>query len=218
MNIFKKYDSPDHSEKKCLCESKNHLCIDRHQTSRIVALLLIIACFIFVAGYFWGQRTAIDQLLNTVERDSFADQIHYSMCSIYDQKDEENGDQEPTNNEDDSEQSENEGNEPEVTIEVVADAKKTEKTEIKQINESKKYVAQLAGFGSEKNAQQLVQRLHIKGITVSLKKRQSKTARGKVVPWYQVTTQEYADSNELDDVVKKIKRHEKLHDIKIVEC
>lgn len=216
MNLFDNKNT-EHSghEKKCAC-GKNGVCLNKNQTSRIVALLLIIACFIFITGYFWGQRTAINQLLNSVERDSFADQIHYSMCAMYDQKDDENNESDASTNDEENDQSEqhddNESVAESTPIASVATSQAISKT-----GTHKKYVAQLAGFGTEKHAKQLMQRLDRKGIKVELRKRNSRTARGKNMPWYQVVTPQYADRSELNKVVGSIKRLERLHDIQVVE-
>lgn len=217
MNIFDHKDSD-----KYTCTQKKGLCLDKHQTSRVVALLLIIACFIFVAGYFWGQRTAIDQLLNSVERDSFADQIQYSMCSMYDQKDDESSEPDAVSGDDETEQGDSQRDGETITDLASNTAPSTYAAEAEKISDSqqknnKKYYAQLAGFGTERQAKVLVTRLEQKGIHVELKKRQSRTARGKMVPWYQVVTAQYASRSALDGAISSINKYEKLHGIHVVE-
>ena len=44
----------------------------------------------------------------------------------------------------------------------------------------------------------------------------SKTARGKVVPWYQVITEDFNDKEKLEITVARLKKEEKLHDVRIV--
>jgi hypothetical protein len=228
MNFFKQ-KSDEHSnntqESKCLCHGKQGIFFDKRQTSRIVALLLLIAVFVFVGGYFWGQRVAIDQLLNTIERDSFADQIYYSMNSLYDQKDGESGDGDSGEDEAESQNESGDEGVVESTVKkssgapvqsVPAEQKKNELSSATQKHE-KKYYAQLAGFGAQKSAQQLVNQLARRGITVKILKKQSKTARGKVVVWYQVVTKDFSDPQELNALLATIKKHEKLHDMRVVQ-
>jgi septal ring-binding cell division protein DamX len=212
MNIF------DHKDKDAC---KKGLCLDKHQSSRLVALLLLIACFVFVAGYFWGQKTAIDQLLNSVERDSFADQIQYSMCSMYDQKDDESSEPDAVSGDEETEQGDaqiaSQQERQESASEITPSTYAAAAAKPAQKDGHKKWCAQLAGFGAEKQARNLIVRLERKGINVELRTRHSRTARGKMIPWYQVVTRQYDSRQALDEVVTKISKYEKIRGIQIVE-
>ncbi len=216
MNIF---DNKNSEKNICTCSNKKGLCLDKHQASRLVALLLLIACFVFVAGYFWGQRTAIDQLLNSVERDSFADQIQYSMCSMYDQKDDESSEPDAVSGDEETEQTDAQlASTQESASDTTPSTYAAEAVKPASQKEAhKKWCAQLAGFGTEKQARNLIARLEQKKINVELRKRHSRTARGKMVPWYQVVTRTYDSRQALDEVVTKISKYEKIRGIQIVE-
>lgn len=228
MNWFQQNHS-DQLQQGCVCKDNAGIFLDKRQISRITALLLLIGIFIFIGGYFWGQRVATDQLLNVVERDSFADQIYYSMSSMYDLKDDESNEPDVVSGEDASADEalakEEEGEQ------GPADAKGDEQRVVQDSStyssvtagkkpstgNKKEYFAQLVGFGYARPAQQLVDRLRTKGIAVSCQKRQSKSAQGKVVSWYQVVTSRFSEKKDLLAVVAKIKKHEKIHDVRVVE-
>src|SRR3989337_212428 len=73
------------------------LVFDRRQASIVVATLILIAFFIFISGYFWGKKRAMEQFVDQVSQGSFADQVYYaSLYSTYDGSSEaENNDNEP---------------------------------------------------------------------------------------------------------------------------
>ena len=76
----------------------------------------------------------------------------------------------------------------------------------------------LNGFGTLKAADRFVNRLQKKGIPVEVKKRISKTVRGKIIAWYQVVTKEYTDKSVLEKLVATLKKDEKLKDPSIIIC
>lgn len=80
------------------------------------------------------------------------------------------------------------------------------------------YYAQLVGFGTARAAQQFVQRLSRKEIPVIVKKRQSRTTRGRFVSWYQVVTEKFDDKAELEALIAKLQHEEKLNDVRIIVC
>ncbi len=55
-----------------------------NQVSIIVAGLLLLSFFLFMGGYFLGQKNAITAFSNKIEQESFSDQIYSSMCSLSD--------------------------------------------------------------------------------------------------------------------------------------
>jgi hypothetical protein len=52
---------------------------------------------------------------------------------------------------------------------------------------------------------------------VIVKKRVSKTARGKTVAWYQTVTGEFDNEEKLLEVLNLLKQKEHLKDVKIIE-
>jgi hypothetical protein len=219
MEWFNQQNDSQNSQ-PCSCNKRGGIFIDKRQLNRTIALFLLVGVFIFVGGYFWGQRTATDQMLNVVERDSFADQIYYSMCSMYDLKDDESNEPDVVSGIEEeteraSEQQQVANGPSSAPTEVKVEPAQATYTPAKPV---KKYFAQLVGFGSAVPAQQLVDRLAKKSIKVVVQKRQSKTAKGKVVNWYQVVTPQFTDKNDLNKVVATIKKIEKIHDVRIVEA
>jgi len=193
--------------------SKRGLHLEKKQLNRTIALLIITGVALFVGGYFWGQYAATEQVLNAVDRDSFADQIYYSMCSANEQKDEEEESAEEaaeTEGEDASESSEeSEGN---------ADESKKSAGEPSSDSGTKKtYFAALAGFGQHKTAENYARRLKARGYPVHVAKRVSRSARGKTVAWYQVVTDDFTDRHEGERVVAQLRTQENLRSIQLTE-
>lgn len=83
---------------------KRGLHLEKKQLNRTIAILIILGVALFIGGYFLGQHVATDQVLNAVERDSFADQIYYSMCSAQEQKEEEEESEDDEQSEDSQEE------------------------------------------------------------------------------------------------------------------
>ena len=79
------------------------------------------------------------------------------------------------------------------------------------------YIALLAGYGTQRAAQQFVQNLEKKGIKAEVKKRVSTNSKEKRA-WYQVVTQKYGNRSELADLVERLKREEHItNKVDIVE-
>lgn len=214
-------------------ETANGLFIHNRQLSLIVAGAIFLSFFVFMGGYFWGQKNVVESFANKIGQDSFSDQIYSSVCSLCD-----NGNIEDTEGEEDA------GGETEVETEgdiqtlqatldnaqqsnqmieqsnAVSDEHKTIADNATDENEAgqTQYYAQLVGFGTDHAAQQFVEKMSRKDITVVVKKRASRSARGKFVSWYQVMTEKYDDKNELLTLVERLKNEEKLKDITIIAC
>ena len=62
---------------------KNLLELNQSQVSGIVACALLGTFFIFMAGYYWGKKSAVEHFSSQFEQDSFADRIYSSMCLLY---------------------------------------------------------------------------------------------------------------------------------------
>ncbi len=84
--------------------------------------------------------------------------------------------------------------------------------------EDKTFYAQLIGFGTSAAAHRFTQQLQKKGIAVSVKTRYSKTPKGKQIMWYQVVTENYTNRKELEQLVEKVSRSERLTGAKIVSA
>lgn len=183
--------------------------LNSRQLSFCVAGLMAFSFFIFIAGYFLGQKKVLEQFSHKLEQDSLADKFSSSMYTLYDIK------------QDDSLEL-SEGEETEICdgqeeAEVAPSPKVVAQQDVVQ-EPSKQYYAELVGFGSLSAAQTFAQRLEKKGIMVAVKKRMSKTARGKQIAWYQVVTNTYDSHQNLMSLVDLIKRDERIRDVRIVTC
>jgi cell division septation protein DedD len=187
----------------CRCSQSRGLFLDQRQLNRTIAGAIVVAVFLLVSGYFWGQHSAIDQVLNAVERDSFADQIYYSMCPANEMKEGESADSEENEDAEPSQKPEA------APVESAAPIAATEP-------EQKSYFAQLAGFGQQQRAQRYAQQLQHRGFPVHVIKRLSKSGK-RTVAWYQVVTDDFQDKQVAERTVAQLKTQERLHDITLVE-
>lgn len=189
------------------------LFIPKKELSWVVSLALISAFFVFMAGYFWGQRQAISQFLGKLEEESFSDKITYSLYTM-------NGKYLSDTEEDEVEEDQDAGEEtPSDTIEKVeqSDQPTDESKKEEKATSTVTYVAPLVGFGTLHAANTFAHRVKDMGIDVHVKKRISRSPKGRAIAWYQVMTQTYSDKNEIEHIVMRIKDREKIKDVKIIE-
>jgi len=245
---FKNMKKTENNHKEqCQCQTTQGLFVGNRQVSIVIAGLLLLSFFLFMGGYFWGQKNATTAFSNRIDQESFGDQIYSSMCSLCDSGDvEEDGSESEEHNENDT-ALEASMQEPEVEPasqmeplknEQVAQALTTNSSDSQGVVHSDnqgegvcsestsgedelstaQYFAQLAGFGTVRAAQQFASRLARKEIAVVVKKRQSRSARGRFVSWYQVITEKFDDKGELESLVSRLAQEEKLKDVQIVTC
>lgn len=185
----------------CICTSSKGLFIPNRHMSLLVAAIIVMLTTTFLVGYFWGKRTALHDLIEKVSHDSFADQIYTSVCSLYDQIPET-----PT-----QEQAQ-------ITAEVQQTGQASEAEQQPPIV-TKKYYAQLVGFGDYKNAEQFVARAKHKGFnSFEIEKKISKTTKGKTITWYQIVTAPTAQYDDLKNTVDRISKEERLKGAQILSC
>lgn len=161
------------------------LYLSNRQVSWLIASLILLSFFIFIAGYFLGQRKAVDhqvelsvlQSVTPMPKDSVEQK---AMPTAY-----------------------------APTVDTIAQD---------DFAQEQLYKAQLIGFGTMRAAHQFVDRLQQKNLPVRVQERHSKTAQGKEVIWYQVTTELFNDKQELMAFVERIQKEERLKDIRIVSC
>lgn len=185
------------------------LFVSNRQLSFVVAGNIILLFTTFILGYFWGQKYAVEHFVDKMHNGSFADQIYSSLFSLQE------GSSIPGNS---------------VQSPIMADTEQPickeesdpQDTTITHFDNkpivSTNYYAQLIGFGTLKAANRFVNRLQKKDIPVEVKKRISKTVRGKTIAWYQVVTKKYTDKSVLEKLVAILKKDEKLKDPSIVIC
>lgn len=207
MNFFEKEPSKQ-------AESNYSLTLSLRQASLACAGVLLTCLFSFMAGYFLGKKNAAEQFLYKIEQESLADQIYSSMCGLSD-KDE---------NPDDAEIMDTSETDAETT-DSEQESKAAEVTSIQNIeqptmvssNESQepKFYAQLAGFGSLAAAEKFAQRLEKRGYAAEVVERKSRSAKGKMVSWYQVVTKKFENKADLLKLVQSIKKIEHLSGVQI---
>lgn len=192
------------------------LCVTNRSVSLGIAGALLCLVSIFLVGFFIGQRSATQQFIDRAGQGVFADHIYAAMCGLSETSDQ----QEDAVN---AEGGETETSEEESPVEVVSAADITETTEstsdeVEVSDGGSECYAQLIGFGTAKAAQDYVTRLKKKGIPVFVQKRHSRSAKGRLVTWYQVVTEKFRDEEKLQALVARLKEEEKLQGIHIVAC
>jgi hypothetical protein len=215
MNLLKYIKSLTQRHDKQLADMQ----LSQNQINHVIAALCMVFFFIFIAGYYWGKKSALEHFTNQLESDSLADKVSYAFCSLYDAPEEAEEIDNPDSSEDTTPVTapvspialDNKLPVPVQAVkQVVALAEKNEPSETHE------YVAQLAGFGAAKTARTYAQMLQKKGYDVKIVERKSVTARGKQTSWYQVVTPAYTHKDQLLAYVDKIKKVSPIKDVKIV--
>lgn len=198
------------------------LCISKRSMSALSAGLLLILFFVFMTGYVWGKRIALEDVLKIVEEKTFADQISGSLYSLAGSSEEDKKVTLLANP---------------VTVQVIDDNTEASvdtlahEDLINKHNDDKKndvtndvadeknkhgYYAQLIGFNSKKAAEQFVNRINSTEFASFVKERFSKNIHGKKKFWYQVVTQRYENKKELERLIAHITKKERLSGVRIV--
>ncbi len=164
------------------------LYLTNRQVSWLTASIVLCSFFIFLAGYFLGQRKAIEQFNEAIDKDVLTDSAYAHLYTHYES---------PKNSF------------PDPLVEPAESVKPPE---------PKQHYAQLIGFGTPRAADRFVDRLQQKNIPVKVVERHSKTAQGKEIIWYQVVTERFSKKDDLIVFTQKIKKEERLNDIRIVSC
>lgn len=205
------------------------LFIPHRQTSWLTAGLLITLLGTFFLGYLWGYKCAIDNFLITAEQESFADKINYSLYTMNDLEIGEFETKEEDNGIDSSDASEQQDEQSEQAPEALNTQDDNEILACESVGQvvqeisatvpkvTKVYVAPLAGFGTLQAAQAFAKKIQTIDPYAIVKKRVSKTARGRTVAWYQAVTGEFDSEEKLQAVLEQLKQKEHLKDLKIIE-
>lgn len=175
--------------KKVGNDSSHTIEVTHKQASYLVALIIIGMFFIFIAGYYWGKKTASEVFAEQTGQEALSDKIYTSLCALYDVQ------------ERDSEESDK------ITESIDAEILPVEQP---------RYYAKLIGFGAKNSALSYVQKLAARGITVNMVERQSRSARGKIQNWYQVVTQPLP-KDELTMLVNALTAKDHLTNVTIIE-
>ncbi len=196
MNYQDRYVYKKFTMKKIVVE------IHHYQITGLIAALLMLYVITFLAGYFWGKKSALEEFAEQIKNESFSDKVYASLCALYDQPTDSAASQIAAPAIDGESQGEiiNDQNEQQQEKEKVAGS----------------FVAQLIGYGTEKQAQIYVKALERRGIPAELVTRTSVTARGKKRVWYQVVTQP-ASYEETQRLAERLAIEDRLAGVSIVE-
>jgi hypothetical protein len=204
-------------------------------TSRVLGLLIAgliaVTFFVFMAGFFLGKKSVLEQFCQTAAKDSLADQIYSSLCAMPEYKEQNTSsdrdvvvDEEIDTTQDVVQIQDQEQKPVEPVIQQKNNALHDSKANLQKpvaeknlgVENDKKYYAELIGFGTPVGAGRFVERLAKNNIKVIASKRVSTTARGRKVTWYQVVTDMFDQKDDLINVVNTITLQEKLKDVRII--
>lgn len=207
----------------CPCTSNQGLYLTMRQVSGLISALLLLMFFVFMGGYFLGQKKVLEQFSSKLEQDSLSDKIYSSLYAMYDtpENDESDTDQNDAGTDDLTDQlkvTDAQSVKPGHEIQKESDQNKTVQHNNSASEIKKQYYAQLAGFGSAQPAYAFAEKLNKQAKIALVKKHESKSAKGRIRYWYQVITKLYESKEQLTQVVAKIKQEERLKDIRIVSC
>lgn len=198
----------DSQNDECICSTNQGLFIPNRQLSVLITGLFFILFACFTAGYFLGKKYTAEQLLiaihtNPLKKAMIANELAHE--TLY--------------NHDNNIISENDLPLLYDTVEV-SDASFDNDVINQNVMQQpeKKYCAKLISFGTEKAAKKFVQKLLLKDIVVEIKKHTNRTAKGRIIYWYQVVTIPYANKNELELLVNRLIKEEILTGVQIEAC
>lgn len=212
-------------------DRNDQLVFDSKQTAWIVSAFLLVLFFVFMVGYFLGRHQAVEQFSHALDQESISDKIYSSLYASYEGKtgiEIPETDKAETSNTDEAVVDESpvvSKTEPAGELVLNNDAaleNKPVQAEIpdhptkKVAQSASTYYAPLIGFGSQKSALTYVNRLMESGFPVELKLRSSKTAKGRVIRWYQIVTRPFTSRNELEKLIATLEKKEHLTNVKIV--
>jgi hypothetical protein len=203
MKFFKKETVIRNAEADQPAHAADHMVINRQQLSLLLSFALLLSIVVFISGYFIGQRQAIEQFSSQIDQESLADTIYTSLYSLTD------------NHALDTSASQEASQLSDTDVSLQSQQEQTKVAG--ELNPSaKKHYAALAGFGSQHGAALFAHKMNNQGIPVSIKTRYSKTMRGRKIAWYQVVTAPYDSRDELQEIVDKLIREQRLHDVRFV--
>jgi hypothetical protein len=175
--------------------------IHHYQITGLIAAMLMLYVVTFLAGYFWGKKSALEEFAEQIKNESFSDKVYASLCALYDQPADAGTNQTQAQSVDELPQGES----------IINGQEQEEKEKPTGV-----FVAQLIGYGTEKQAQLYVKALERRGIAADVVTRTSATSRGKKRVWYQVVTQP-ASYEETQRLAERLAIEDRLAGVSIVE-
>lgn len=198
--------------------------LTQQQLAALASALIFMAFVLFMAGYYWGRRSIMNQFSEQLQQESFADKIYSSMVTLYDIPEEvrdavplDVGPHEESTKLDIQSGTVTGEAQPEVFSSDGSspDGSSSEASEQERILPTRYYAA-LIGFGTCSAAHIYARKLQERDIPVRVIQRESKTARGKKRLWFQVVT-EPMEKEKLEDIVQHLSVRDALSGIEVVE-
>lgn len=197
------------------------LSISRRLIPGLFSLVLLFVFIAFMIGYFLGVKYTTDEFVTQIRQETLADQLLVSSVGSS------NGTSVPEQEVASIVVAAEVEPAPAVPNELTVQSSDNRPLEavatvvpavIETVQaQSARYSAELIGFGTKGAAQEFIKRVAAYNpVPLELKERQSKTARGKVIKWYQVITGKYEQKQELQRQLDSLIKKERLQDIKIV--
>lgn len=198
------------------------LYIPNRQVSWLLAGIFFLGSALFVTGYFWGHKRALDRFVAKLEEESFADRISYALYTMNDRDSsefEQDQDQDE-NNQTTEEQAElDDENVVEQSLEQEENNNHEKISLTEQKEEVKKiFFAPIAGFGTLQKAEEFVKKVQYIDPQILIEKKISKNAKGRTVTWYQAITGEFSSREELEKVLQRLRKEAHIkEELKITE-
>lgn len=198
-----------------MAQNRDHektIAMTEQEVTWLVAAVLLMVVFSFVGGVYYGKWQAAADVVDHIERESFADRVYYALAGghIATGEEEEYDTAFDENNDDD--------------MRGISDNHDTVGEEAKQHPNAERvpepepeqphYKAQLAGFGTRKAAYAYYTKLKNRGFAADIDERLSTTKKGKHVTWFQVVIVDTKDA--LTSMVERLKKDDKLTNVPIV--
>lgn len=178
--------------------------IHHYQITGLIATILMLYVITFLAGYFWGKKSALEEFAEQIKNESFSDKVYASLCALYEQP----ADAGPEASAEAATAGESQSSDQETPV---ANPEPEDKEKSATL-----FVAQLIGYGTEKQAQAYVKALERRAVAAQTIKRTSVSARGKKKVWYQVVTLP-APYKETQQLAERLAIEDRLAGVSIVE-
>ena len=191
---------------------KDFIYISKKQASIATAVITCVCLFMFVLGYFWGKQSIINDFSQRVAQESENDQADYLLTmQSFSELDKSKNQRDSHSEQSDKETIKEDGIDDHKSDKEVVLQEGKKPTQAVAQREKYPHYATLASFGTSNAAASFVARLKKHNISVDVKTRRSKSSSGKITKtWYQVLTKSYKTKDEVQKIVDKIQKVEKL--------
>lgn len=181
-------------------KAEKNISLNQRQISYIAAAFLLGSFFVFMAGYYWGKRYALEPITEQLVSDALADKIYCSLCADEAFKEEHKGEQ---------------------TLAQSEEPKKVSDIEPKSVRlQEGGYYAQVARFSSKEDANTRTKKLASFGLHVQVREEPSRSTNNIEKKLYLVCTDFYPSRQELMDTLRPLarraRRYIKLQNVSVI--